>query len=70
MACLTSGIPVHSSILPSKPLERVGLGLLCSLALTELVHLAEEKQPQRENREVLCQQTPFTMDTEQEEETS
>lgn len=63
MGCLTSGIPDHSYILPLKTLEHVGPALPCHLAWTELIHLAEEKQPQREDREVLRQQTPLMMET-------
>lgn len=70
MGCLTSGIPDHSSILPTKPLDCVGPGIPCNLAWTELVHSAEEKQVQHLDREILCQQTLLTMDTSQREEMS
>lgn len=63
MGCLTSGVPEHSSILPTKPLECVGPGLPCNLAWTELVHLAEEKQAQHLDGELLCKQSLLTMDT-------
>lgn len=70
MGYSTSVLPVHSFILPTKPLEYVSFGLLCNLAGTELVHVAEEKQAQRLDREVLYRRTLLTMDTQQRDEMS
>lgn len=61
MGCLTSGISDCYS------LECIGPGLPCDLAWTELLDVAEEKQAQCLNREVLCQQTLLMMDAPQRE---